>query len=240
MAYPDVPPKLSLNRQYLARQLAPHCVSAYNSSTPSPSYSQLIQRRFFIDGPAGKLEAAVTDTGTERRGIALVAHPHPLHGGTMDNKVVQTLAKTFARLGLATFRVNFRGVGQSAGTFDEGIGETADMLALAEHARREAGDLPILLAGFSFGAYVQTRVLERIEARRLVLVAPAVRRFAVGAVPPDTLVIHGERDEVVPLADVFDWARPQNLPITVVPGAGHFFHGQLPLLGRIVADSCRC
>lgn len=157
----------------------------------------------------------------------------------MDNKVVTTLAKTFSRLGLTAFRINFRGVGQSAGEFDHGIGETEDMLALADHARRELGDLPIILAGFSFGGYVQTRVLERIEAQRLVLVAPAVKRFEVGTVPTDTLVIHGELDDVVPLADVLDWARPQNLPLTVVPGAGHFFHGQLNLLASIVNDSCR-
>jgi len=197
-------------------------------------------QHFFIDGPSGRLEAAAALTSGECRGIALVAHPHPLYGGTMDNKVVTTLAKTFSRLGLAAFRLNFRGVGQSEGEFDQGIGETGDMLALADHARRELGNLPIVLAGFSFGGYVQTRVLERLEARRLVLVAPAVKRFEVGAVPTDTLVIHGELDEVVPLADVFDWARPQNLPLTVVPGAGHFFHGQLNLLAKIVNNSCRC
>jgi len=198
----------------------------------------LIAQHFFISGPAGQLEAAVTNPGTAPRGIALVAHPHPLHGGTMDNKVVTTLAKTFSRLGLAAFRVNFRGVGQSAGEFDQGSGETADMLALAQHARRELGDLPIVLAGFSFGAYVQSRVLTQLAARQLILVAPAVKRFEVGAVPADTLVIHGEQDDVVPLADVLDWARPQNLPLTVVPGAGHFFHGQLNLLGRIVESAC--
>lgn len=196
--------------------------------------------RFFIDGPAGRLEAAAAMPSGECRGIALVAHPHPLYGGTMDNKVVTTLAKTFSRLGLAVFRLNFRGVGQSVGEFDQGIGEAEDMLALANHAQRELGNLPVTLAGFSFGGYVQTRVLERLEAQRLVLVAPAVERFEVGAVPIDTLVIHGELDEVVPLADVLDWARPQNLPLIVVPGAGHFFHGQLNLLDRIVTASCRC
>lgn len=200
----------------------------------------MIAQHFFIDGPAGQLEAAVTNPGAAPRGIALVAHPHPLHGGTMDNKVVATLAKTFARCGLAAFRVNFRGVGQSAGEFDQGIGETEDMLALARHARREMGDLPVVLAGFSFGAYVQSRVMTQLEARQLILVAPAVKRFEVGAVPADTLVIHGEQDDVVPLADVLDWARPQNLPLTVVPGAGHFFHGQLNLLARIVNEKCRC
>jgi alpha/beta superfamily hydrolase len=197
-------------------------------------------QHLFIDGPAGRLEAATAMPGGECRGIALVAHPHPLHGGTMDNKVVTTLSKAFGRLGLAAFRLNFRGTGQSEGGFDQGIGETEDMLALADHARRELGELPITLAGFSFGGYVQTRVMERLEARQLVLVAPAVKRFEVGPVPADTLVIHGEQDDVVPLADVLDWARPQSLPITVVPGAGHFFHGQLNLLARIVSDSCRC
>jgi len=195
-------------------------------------------QHFFIDGPAGRLEAAAAMPSGECRGIALVAHPHPLYGGTMDNKVVTTLAKTFSRLGLAAFRLNFRGVGQSDGEFDQGIGETGDMLALAGHARHELGELPIMLAGFSFGGYVQTRVLERVEAQRLVLVAPAVKHFKIGPVPADTLVIHGEQDEVVPLADVLDWARPQNLPLTVVPGAGHFFHGQLNLLARIVSDTC--
>lgn len=197
-------------------------------------------QHFFIDGPTGRLEAAAAMPSGECRGIALIAHPHPLYGGTMDNKVVTTLAKTFSRLGLAAFRLNFRGVGQSAGEFDHGIGETGDMLALADHARREWGNLPILLAGFSFGGYVQTRVLERVEVQRLILVAPAVKRFEVGTVPTDTLVIHGEQDEVVPLADVLDWARPQNLPLTVVPGAGHFFHGQLTLLAKIVNNACRC
>lgn len=199
----------------------------------------MIQKKFFIDGPAGRLEAAATTAAGAPRGIALVAHPHPLYGGTMDNKVATTLAKTFARLDLAAFRLNFRGVGQSEGEFDQGIGETDDILALVDHARRELGDLPVILAGFSFGAYVQTRVVAHIEARQLVLVAPAVKRFEVGAVPADTVVIHGEQDDVVPLADALDWARPQNLPLTVVPGAGHFFHGQLPLLARIVADACR-
>lgn len=199
----------------------------------------MTSQHFLIDGPTGKLEAAVAMPSGECRGIALIAHPHPLYGGTMDNKVVTTLAKAFCRLGLAAFRLNFRGVGQSAGEFDQGIGETGDMLALAGHARRELGNLPVTLVGFSFGAYVQTRVLEQLEAQRLVLVAPAVKRFEVGAVPADTLVIHGEQDEVVPLADVLDWARPQNLPLTVVPGAGHFFHGQLTLLAKIVADTCR-
>jgi hypothetical protein len=200
----------------------------------------VIAPHFFIDGPAGQLEAAATLPGGDCRGIALIAHPHPLYGGTMDNKVVTTLAKTLSRCGLAALRLNFRGVGRSAGEFDHGLGETDDMLALAAHARRELGDLPLTLAGFSFGAYVQTRVRMQLEARQLVLVAPAVKRFEVGSVPADTVVIHGEADEVVPLADVLDWARPQGLPLTVVPGASHFFHGQLPLLAQLVSNVCRC
>lgn len=200
----------------------------------------MIQHKFFLDGPAGRLEAALTDPGGPQRGLALIAHPHSLHGGTMENKVVQTLAKAFAGLGYLAARLNFRGVGESEGAYDEGAGECQDMLALAAHLQREAGDLPILLAGFSFGGYVQTRVAGQLAIQRLVLVAPAVSRFATGAVPPDTLVIHGEADEVVPLAAVLDWARPQNLPLTVLPGVGHFFHGQLPLLKKIVLDACRC
>lgn len=202
----------------------------------------MLQHKFFLTGPAGRLEASLTDPGGAQRGLALIAHPHSLHGGTMDNKVVQTLAKAFTELGYVAARMNFRGVGQSEGSYDEGLGETADMLALAEHLGNELGDMPILLAGFSFGGYVQTRVAAQLAAHRLVLVAPAVSRFPAGPVaePGNTVVIHGEADEVVPLSAVFDWARPQNLAVTVAPGVGHFFHGQLPLLKRLVIDACRC
>jgi alpha/beta superfamily hydrolase len=168
------------------------------------------------------------------RGIALVAHPHPLQGGTLDNKVVQTLAKTFAALGYAAARFNFRGVGKSDGQFDDGIGETDDALAALAAAKLEFGELPVVLAGFSFGSYVQTRVAHAIAAERLVLIGPAVKRFPIEAVPPDTIVIHGEEDDVVALADVLAWARPQQLPIIVFPGCGHFFHGRLPQLQRVI------
>jgi alpha/beta superfamily hydrolase len=200
----------------------------------------LVQHKFFLDGPAGRLEAVATDPGGARRGLALIAHPHSLHGGTMENKVVQTLAKAFAELGYLAARVNFRGVGQSEGVYDEGMGETEDMLALAEHLRQEAGELSVVLAGFSFGGYVQTCVATRLTAQKLVLVAPAVASFAAGTVAANTLVIHGESDDVVPFAAVLDWARPQNLPLVVLPGVGHFFHGQLTLLKQIVMNSCRC
>jgi len=192
------------------------------------------ERRSSVAGPAGTLEVAFNVPEGSLRGIALIAHPHPLQGGTLDNKVVQTLAKTFAALGYAAVRFNFRGVGQSVGQFDDGIGETDDALAALAAAKLEFGELPVALAGFSFGSYVQTRVAQAITAERLVLIGPAVKRFSVEAVPPDTIVVHGEEDDVVALADVLAWARPQQLPIVVFPGCGHFFHGRLPQLQRVI------
>jgi alpha/beta superfamily hydrolase len=187
-----------------------------------------------LDGAAGAIETDITDPGAGRRGIALIAHPHPLMGGTKDNKVVTTLARSFHALGCATLRPNFRGAGASAGVHDEGRGETDDLVAVAEYAKARFGDLPLTCAGFSFGSFVQTRVVERVETFQLVLVAPAVSRFKTGAVPAGTLVIHGEVDDVVPLAAVLDWARPQNLPVVVVPGGEHFFHGRLQVLQQII------
>ena len=191
-------------------------------------------KRLLIEGPAGPIETDVNDPGGARRGIALIAHPNPVHGGTKDNKVVTTLAKAFFALGYVAVRPNFRGVGASAGSHDEGRGETEDLLAVAAHLRRQYGELPLLLAGFSFGGFVQMRVAKRVHARSLVLVAAAVNRFPAETVPPETLVIHGELDDVVPLAAVLDWARPQKLPVVVVPGGEHFFHGRLNLLADIV------
>ena len=196
-------------------------------------------RRLKLAGAAGELECAVDTPAGTPRGLALVCHPHPLHGGTMDNKVVQTLARAFVQLGYETVRFNFRGVGASAGAWDEGRGETEDAQAVLA-ACRQAGQ-PLLLAGFSFGAYIAARVASRLPAEqaaeRLVLVGPAASRFDMPAVPAGTLVIHGEADDVVPLAAVLDWARPLAQPVTVIPGAGHFFHGQLPLLKSLVTGT---
>ena len=187
-----------------------------------------------IVGPAGNVEVALDAPAGTPIGMALICHPNPTQGGTMDNKVVQTVARAFLQLGYRTVRFNFRGIGQSEGAWDEGRGEIDDAIAVLE-ATRNAGE-PWLLAGFSFGGYVASRVLQRApEApQRLVLIGPATSRFDTAPVPPETLVIHGEVDDVVPLSSVLDWARPQSLPVTVVPGVGHFFHGQLPLLKNLV------
>jgi alpha/beta superfamily hydrolase len=182
---------------------------------------------------------AVADPGDNRRGCAVIAHPHPLYGGTLDNKVVQTLSKAFVALGYAAVRFNFRGVGDSDGVFDDGRGETEDMLAVARFAQAQYGDSPLLLAGFSFGGFVAAAAAKTLVPARLVLIAPAVGRFPVDRVPEGTLVVHGEEDDVVALADVFEWARPQHLPVVVFPGTGHFFHGVLVALQQLITNYCR-
>lgn len=199
-------------------------------------------KKFSITGAAGNLEGAAHLPDAQPRAIAVIAHPLPTMGGTMDNKVVTTLAKTFAELDFVALRFNFRGVGSSEGKFDNGDGETEDALAIVRHAQQEYGDLPLILSGFSFGGYVQARVAQQLEPKRLVLIAPAVGRSVHSfknstGMPPvrhDTLLVHGELDEVVPLADVLHWARPLHLPIVVLPEAGHFFHGRLNQLKQIV------
>jgi hypothetical protein len=196
------------------------------------------------DGPAGALEVAMDRPSGDPVGVAVLAHPHPLHGGTLNNKVVQTLARACVLAGWTAVRFNFRGVGRSEGTYDEGRGELADLLSVIE-AQAPSG--PLCLAGFSFGAFVTSHAASQLQAqreiRRLVLVGTAASRFEVAPVAaelhPRTLVIHGEQDDTVPLASVMAWARPQVLPVLVVPGGGHFFHGQLPLLRELVLRHLR-
>ncbi len=208
-----------------------------------------VEEKILIDGPAGAIDLIV-ETPAAPRGIALVCHPHPLFGGANTNKVAHALARSFIALGYCTFRPNFRGVGRSEGTHDEGGGETEDMLAVLAEAKRRCGDLPVVLAGFSFGAFVQTRVARRLAeagqpAERLVLVGTAAgavegtRSYDTEAVPDDTIVIHGSADETVPLANVLKWAEPLELPVIVVPGADHFFHRRLHIIREIVARSWR-
>lgn len=209
--------------------------------------------RTFIEGPAGTLECVVEEpatgasssttsgvtTAATTPALAVVCHPHPLHGGTLDNKVAQTLARAFVQRGYRTVRFNFRGVEQSAGTWGEGPGEVQDALAVIRHFR--ALGQPLALAGFSFGAYVASQAaahqLPDAPAHRLILVGPAVDTFPMAPVPAGTLIIQGETDDVVPLSSVLRWASQQALPVTVVPQAGHFFHGQLGLLKSLVLQA---
>ena len=197
-------------------------------------------RSIEVAGPAGVLQCAVDDPphGEQAlRAVAVICHPHPQHGGTMDNKVAQTLARAALQCGMRAVRFNFRGVGASAGAWDEGRGEIDDALAVIAALRNP--DLPLRLGGFSFGAYVASQAAARLAAQqqpvdKLVLIGPATQSFAVAPVADDTLVVHGEADEVVPLAATLDWARPQSLPVLVAPGVGHFFHGQLTMLKSLV------
>ncbi|WP_293766152.1 alpha/beta fold hydrolase [uncultured Aquitalea sp.] len=189
-----------------------------------------------VAGPVGALDTIVVPAQGEVRGIAVICHPNPLQGGTNTNKVVQTAARTLSRMGYACYCPNLRGVGQSEGQHDHGEGEVEDVIAVVEHARNEQGDLPLALAGFSFGGFVAARTRARIEADKLLLMGVAVGKYEIPTppVPAGTLVIHGEQDEVIPLSAVLEWARPQDLPVLVFPGAGHFFHGKLVRLGQMI------
>lgn len=205
-----------------------------------------------IEGPAGLLEVVIDAPSHNPVGWAVVAHPHPLMGGTMNNKVVHTVCRAFVLAGWCAVRFNFRGVGQSAGAWDEGRGEIDDMLAVVAHHCSDPAwkDLPLALAGFSFGGFVAAQSHarltqmaaaqpERQAPQQLVLISPATSRYDVPEVPSHTLVVEGETDDVVPLSSILEWARPQNLPVTVVPGTGHFFHGQLPVLRELVLRHLR-
>ncbi|RJG03128.1 alpha/beta hydrolase [Noviherbaspirillum sedimenti] len=209
----------------------------------SPGRSRL--QPFTLAGGAGALECVLELPDPERyaapRGIALVAHPHPLFGGTMDNKVTTTLARTFAGIGYVAARMNFRGVGASAGEHDAGGGETDDMELLFNHMQAQYPGLPVALAGFSFGTLVQAQLQERLAAQgrpaeRLVLTGTAAGKWPVPPVPANTIVIHGETDDTIPLINVLDWARPQDLPVIVIPGCDHFFNRKLQHIKNFVVE----
>ena len=209
--------------------------------------------RAHLDGGAGRIEIALSQP-EPARAVAVIAHPHPLYGGTMDNKVVTTIGRALVEAGVAVYRFNFRGVGATGGAHDEGRGETDDMLRVVEHARREVSHVPLHLAGFSFGGAVATRASERADFHHLVLVAPGFRRISrtgdMGQAPDpndpvfgspgrhttaNTVVIHGDQDETVPLTDSLAWAAAREVPVVVVPGGEHFFHRKLHVLREIVA-----
>lgn len=202
-----------------------------------------------LDGAAGSIEVFVEPAASDMpNGIVIVAHPHPLFGGNADNKVVTTLARAFRDMGCNALRPNFRGVGGSTGTHDDGVGETDDMYAVFLYAQHRFGPVPVYLTGFSFGAYVATKLAKRLAdegqpAQRLVLVGTAAghvsgaRSYETSAVAPDTIVIHGGKDDTVPLQNVLDWAEPLDLPVVVIPGADHFFHRRLHIIRSIIARS---
>ncbi|MDR4518584.1 MAG: alpha/beta hydrolase family protein [Nitrosomonas sp.] len=200
-------------------------------------------QKFFINGPAGKIETILAEPKTQPRGIAVVAHPHPLHGGTMDNKVVYTLFNSALALAYIAVKFNFRGVNKSEGSFDNGIGEVEDVIAVTRTIQNQfsghSGNLPLLLAGFSFGGGVQIQAAAHLKPESLVLVAPSLKYVSTPDIPENiehTLIIQGDRDEIVPFKTVIDWATPQSLPIVVIPGAEHFFHGKLTLLKQVVQN----
>ncbi len=214
-------------------------------------------QKTLIEGPVGHIEMAIdlpdvvrqsdgVSMPKEVKGLVLVAHPHPLLGGTMNNKVAQTLARAFTQMNYIAVRSNFRGVGETQGVHDHGIGEQDDLMAVLRYMRAQPGyaELPLVLAGFSFGTFVVSHLAQRLvdqgeTIQRLVLAGTAATRWKIANVPQDTIVIHGESDDVIPLSDVFDWARPQDLPVTVIPGGTHFFHRKLHLLRQIIQGAWR-
>lgn len=214
----------------------------------SSSFAPSASVRQFVAGPAGQLEVLFDTPAGAPTGIAVVAHPHPGQGGTAEHKIPQILARTLQAHGFVTLRPNYRGVGQSEGEYDDGIGETDDVLAVVRHLQSMHPGLPLALAGFSFGAFVQARAAASLTGAgetiaHLILTGMPAGALSetlaydtpvVPAVPGNALVVHGERDERVPLVNVFEWARPQELPVVVMPGAGHFFTGRLPALRTIV------
>lgn len=194
-----------------------------------------------IPGPAGALQVLVEQPDAEPRAMAVICHPHPLHGGSLTNKIVHQLARTFADMGAVSVRFNFRGVGESAGEYDEGCGELDDLFAVVSWATQRWPELPLWLGGFSFGGFIAIQAAAKLDPRRLVTVSPAVNYFPDQTVDlPDTdwLLIQGDGDDVVPLSKVQAWERQLSAPpvLTIISGAGHFFHGRLNELKQAMLD----
>ena len=203
-----------------------------------------VTQKFFIDGPAGKLEVILGEPESMPRGIAIIAHPHPLHGGTMDNKVIHTLFTTLLELEFITAKFNFRGVGKSEGNFDHGIGEIEDVITVTQTIRSQfsnhSTDLPLLLAGFSFGGAIQLHAAERLNPKYLILIAPSVANLNAPTVPETTqyaLIIQGDKDDIVSPDTLLAWATPKSQPIVLIPGAEHFFHGKLVILKQVITQA---
>jgi alpha/beta superfamily hydrolase len=204
------------------------------------------EHKLFVKGPTGKLETIVLVPASKPRGIAIIAHPHPLYQGNMDNKVVYILSKALLESGYLTVKFNFRGVGASEGSHAEGIGEIDDVLAVTQSIRHqydiESDHLPLLLAGFSFGGAIQAYVAQQLNPEKLVLIAPSVARMKAPPVvdhADSVFIVHGSLDDIVSLQSVLDWATPQTIPITVIPGAEHFFHGKLAILKQVILNACK-
>ncbi len=194
---------------------------------------------FFVTGPAGQLECALNLPKNAPVGIALLAHPHPLYGGRMDNKVVQIMTRAFTELGYVVARMNFRGVGRSQGAHNGGIGEAEDLAIVLEHVKKDYPELPVVLGGYSFGTYVQSKLYQKLVSegnppKRMVLVSATAGKWTLSDVPQNTLLIHGENDDIIPLDDLFDWARPQDLSVVVVTGADHLFNRKLHHIQDII------
>lgn len=198
-----------------------------------------------FDGQVGLIDCAIDFPDGQPRGWALVLHPHPLHGGARENKVVTTIARACLQQQMVVVRPNFRGVGQSEGVFDAAVGETADMATLVDQLGERYPDLvsaPWVLAGFSFGTSVAAQLYSLLQEQQhrlpdaLLLFGSAVERFMFRpvTVPADTLLVHGENDEVVPLAEAMQFARKHELSMVVVPDASHFFHGKLLVLRQVL------
>ena len=196
-----------------------------------------------LEGEAGALEAVAEDPGAPALSYAVVCHPHPLFGGTMNNKVVTTVARALRETGIPTLRFNYRGVGASAGAFDAGIGETQDADAVASWGARRWPGRTLVIAGFSFGGYVALRLAQQRIARQLITIAPAIESVGASIEIPRCpwLVVQGDADEVVDPAAVVQWVNGLDPAprLVVLPGVGHFFHGRLQELRNAVVDAIR-